>query len=228
MALTLNYWNGRGLMEIPRIMLAISGKFPGEDYVDARHSSPCDNLEANLGRMPVITVGSESVGQSAAINFYVATECGLMGSSTLEGAQIIAICEHLKELMDAYRTLLPWGQEPDAKNLDKWFNEGAMDVTGPAVGQDRSIRYLHWFAGRIEACLGSNGFAVGSKLSLADVFINYVFAETLSAEQAPPDFPKYRREPFGDKERTDAALQRYPKIKASCDAVDSNANVVKW
>lgn len=28
MALSLNYWNGRGLMEIPRKLLAIAGKFP--------------------------------------------------------------------------------------------------------------------------------------------------------------------------------------------------------
>jgi hypothetical protein len=28
MSITLNYWNGRGLMEVPRMLLAISGKFP--------------------------------------------------------------------------------------------------------------------------------------------------------------------------------------------------------
>ena len=26
--LSLNYWNGRGLMEVPRMMLAYSGHFP--------------------------------------------------------------------------------------------------------------------------------------------------------------------------------------------------------
>lgn len=28
MSITLKYWNGRGLMEIPRMLLAIGGKFP--------------------------------------------------------------------------------------------------------------------------------------------------------------------------------------------------------
>lgn len=27
-AITLKYWNGRGLMEVPRMILAIAGKFP--------------------------------------------------------------------------------------------------------------------------------------------------------------------------------------------------------
>jgi len=27
-AITLKYWNGRGLMEVPRMLLAIAGKFP--------------------------------------------------------------------------------------------------------------------------------------------------------------------------------------------------------
>lgn len=31
-ALVLRYWNGRGLMEIPRKLLAISGKFPVRRY----------------------------------------------------------------------------------------------------------------------------------------------------------------------------------------------------
>ena len=30
------YWNGRGLMEVPRQLLAIAGRFPGKGYVDKR------------------------------------------------------------------------------------------------------------------------------------------------------------------------------------------------
>ena len=48
--------------------------------------------------MPVLYAGGESVGQSTAIYHYVATECGLMGSSTMEQAQIIGVAEHLKEV----------------------------------------------------------------------------------------------------------------------------------
>jgi hypothetical protein len=48
--------------------------------------------------MPAIQVGESSIGQSAAVNFYVASENGLLGSSNLEAAQIIAIAEHIKEM----------------------------------------------------------------------------------------------------------------------------------
>lgn len=33
MSLELKYWNGRGLMEVPRMLLAIAGKFPVSSIV---------------------------------------------------------------------------------------------------------------------------------------------------------------------------------------------------
>ena len=96
-------------MEIPRLMLAIAGKFPVScmsidiydqmslllnffqgDYVDGRFEGPTGDLSANLGRMPLLTVGDQSVGQSAAINFYIASENGFLGNNNMEAAQIIA------------------------------------------------------------------------------------------------------------------------------------------
>ena len=43
---------------------------------------------------------------------YVASECGLMGSSPFEAAQIINFNEHLKELSQAYRKAIPYGTDP--------------------------------------------------------------------------------------------------------------------
>jgi hypothetical protein len=108
-------------MEVPRVMLAIAGKFPGEGYEDGRFSAPPEGLEANLGRMPICATPEGSVGQSAAINFYIASECGLLGSNTLEAAQIIAICEHVKELVGEWRKLCPWGAEPTAGEYYRYF-----------------------------------------------------------------------------------------------------------
>ena len=34
--MSLHYWAGRGLMEVPRMCLAIKGKFPDSDYEDLR------------------------------------------------------------------------------------------------------------------------------------------------------------------------------------------------
>jgi len=222
----LKYWPGRGLMEVPRVCLAIAGKFPGADYTDGRYGAPPEGLETNLGRMPCLETPAGSVGQSAAINFYVASECGLMGSNTLEAAQIIGICEHVKEMVTTWRTLCPYGQEPDMAQLGKWFSDGATDVSGPADGTNRASRYLKWFSGRIEATLGA-GFAVGGKLSLADVMLYNQYAEVLTVAERG-DSAAWKCEPFYSAEKTSKLLESYPKIAACCASVSMNANVQKW
>jgi len=222
------YWNGRGLMEIPRLLLAIAGKFPGDDYTDGRFSEPPAGLEGNLGRMPVVAVGDESVGQSMAICYYLAAENNLLGTSNLETAKILSIGEHLRELLTAFRSIVPHGTEPTSENLEKWFEQGATDSTGPADRAGHSTRFLTWWLGRIEAVLGSEGFAVGNKLSLADVQLFFVLGEYLREDEAAADFPQWKREPFGSKARTDAILAKFPKVKASVDSVANNANVQKW
>lgn len=228
MAIVLKYWNGRGLMEVPRMLLAISGKFPGDGYEDMRCSAPPDCLEKNLGRMPIASIGDRHIGNSVAINFWIASECGLMGSDSYESAEVLCVTEHLKEMMQEYGKLVPYGSAPTEENLNKWFEEGATDHTGPADGANRANRFLNWWMGRIEAVLGNEGFAVGNKLSLADVLIYYYFYETLADDQAPADFPQYRKEPFCSKARTDAILEKFPKFKASCLAVANNENIQKW
>jgi len=216
-------------MEVPRAMLAIAGKFPG-DYVDGRFSAPEGDLSANLGRMPLLSLDGGDIGQSAAINFYVASTNDLLGSNALEAAQIIAISEHIKELRTEYNKIVPWGTAPTAEALTKWFTEGAADISGPADRAGYSTRFATWWSGRIEATLGSNGFAVGNKLSLADVLLYNAYAETLLESEVPEgaDFPSWKREPFGDKAATDKLLAAHPKIAASVAAVASNENFQKW
>lgn len=208
------------------MLLAIAGKFPG-DYVDGRFDAPNGDLTANLGRMPVVEVGDAVIGQSAAMNYFLAAENGLMGSNNLEAAQIIAVGEHLKEVGTAWRALVPYGTEPSAEALEKWFTEGAKDVEGVADRAGYSTRFLTWWMGRIEKALGDKGFAVGDKISLADVLIYNMFGEFLKDEEAG-ELPAFKREPFGSKARTDAALAAHPKINASVQAVANNANVQKW
>jgi len=255
--MSLLYWNGRGLAEVPRMVLALAGKFPG-DYHDLRHVD-ADNLakikadahhlsfghaktefanvaevghrlDANLGRLPVLEVPAQgTVGQSAAINYYVAAENGMMGVNHFEAAQILAINEHLTELKTAYRNVIPYGSEPTADKLDTFFNESkAVDKSGAAVRDHMSQRYLSWFLGRMEGQVGANGFAVGTKLSLADVLIFQLFADVVPENMMPEGTPAYRREPFGSLDRTNKALAAHPKIEKIVNNVRNNANMKKW
>jgi len=178
--------------------------------------------------MPVAAVGESSVGQSFAINYFIAAENNLLGSNNLEAAQILAIGEHLRELSTAFRAIVPYGTEPTAEALEKWFEQGATDTTGPADRAGYSTRFLTWWLGRIEATLGDKGFAVGDKLSLADVQLYFTFADYLREDETAADFPQWKKEPFGSKARTDAILAKHPKLLASVDAVRNNANVQKW
>ena len=144
-AITTHYWNGRGLMEIPRQMM----KATAIEFTDGRHSEMTGDDKCNLGRMPNIEVdGVGSIGQSAAINFYVASQCNLLGDNAFETAKIIELTEHLRELKKEWSDVVSWGTEPTEETLDQFFNEGGEDSTGTA--QNRGSRFFKWFVGRIE------------------------------------------------------------------------------
>jgi glutathione S-transferase len=200
------------------------------EFDDIRRSSPAeDDLTANLGRLPVlVTADGAVVGQSVAIWYYAASVSGLLGDSPADAARVLSVVEHLKEVGTAFRNLVPWGQEPTAEALNKWFDEGATDATGPADGSARSTRFLKWWMGRIEASLDNNGFAVGNKLSFADVMLYYILCDSLRVEEAAPDTPAWKREVFCSKERTDALINAHPKIKASVEAAAANPGLQKW
>ena len=83
-----------------------------------------DSLDANLGRMPCIVAQANSdkpvtIGQSAAIEHYIAASLGLVGASVLEAAQIVSLRESLGELKAAFRKLIPYGTPPTEKLLDE-------------------------------------------------------------------------------------------------------------
>jgi len=122
-----------------------------------------------------------------------------------------------------------WGAQPTEEWLTKWWTTGASDVTGAADRAGMSTRFATWWLGRIENSLtGTGGFAVGNKLSLADVLLYNAFAETLKEEECLKETAAWGREPFGNKALVDAALAKCPKISASIAAVAGNANFQKW
>ena len=244
---TLIYWPGRGVVEVSRMMFAIANI----SFNDVRNSIvPCPSefgLDSNLGRLPVLKTSNArdeggSVGQSLSINFYIATVCDLMGTSALEAAQILSVVEHARECKEAWQKLKPYGVEPTQEILDQWFASGGVDIKGTADGKNKGKRYLLWYLGRIERALHNNGFAVGTKLSLADVTLYNIFAETLILEQESVEtspftgyptlcqrpMPKWRTEPFANEKRMKHLLLNYPKILSSIEKVRSHTNVQRW
>jgi len=81
--------------------------------------------------------------------------------------------------------------------------------------------------GRIEASLtGVNGFAVGWKISLADILMYNTFMEHL--EESESTQPEDKRYPFNSKSRMEEALAKYPKIAASCNKVKEHAGAALY
>jgi len=242
----LKYWNGRGLMEVPRMILAISGKKKNVDFWDDRYSTDnlegdilpyneiCNELAHNLGRLPLLMIkrnsdenNVETIGQSGAINYYLAKKFNLLGDNLLEETRILELIEHLNEMKSIFYKLCPYGIEPKDEDLLKWFKGGVDDQSPhPADGRGRKSRYLRWWSGRIEYLIGEK-FAVGDRISLVDLIIYNTFRETLREEEQE-GVPEYRREPFYNKKMMDELLEIRPKLKSICDNVGENGLIKEY
>lgn len=159
----------RGLAEISRFMLAAGGVSyedkrygftiaDGDGPVYGRLSKPEMDADAaagvfdcNMGRLPIIEVdGGAQVGGSKAVARFVAASFGFNGSNTVEAAQIDAICEHIGDITEAFD-----------KAEDK-----ATFFTDEATAQGK--RCMPYYLKALNKVVGSNGFSVGSKFSMAD------------------------------------------------------------
>ena len=188
-----------------------------------------ETLSANLGRMPVLKVENVgSLGQSAAMYYYVASELGFNGSNSFEAAQIISISEHLKELDVAYRKVFPWGAAPDEAKLKDFFqNEEVNDFFGPAVQSGQGKRSMVWFLGRLNHVLPDTGFSVGNKLSLADILLWKSFADEATAPEGQ-DVPASRLQPYGSSALMKEALAKFPKVQKVIDNMCNNEKLKKY
>lgn len=57
---------------------------------------------------PCISVSDKSVGQSGAINYFIAAELDMLGDTTMETAQILSIQESLQEMWQVVRGKLEY------------------------------------------------------------------------------------------------------------------------
>lgn len=129
----LVYFNGRGLAETSRILLA----YTATPYVDKRFPLEVIDLEnrrfkreefdtakaegafaLSLGKVPFLRTQGVTVSQSKAIERFLAKRLNCMGASDLEGARVDAFCEHIRDIKIDYRKLA--GEEQKI-GLDRFF-----------------------------------------------------------------------------------------------------------
>lgn len=189
-------FNARGIVEAIRIMFHISGTA----FTDTRFEAEGDNsmqgfkargaLKANMDRAPVLIYKGAEIGQSMAIARFVAQKLGFFGSDEVEAAKVDMIVEHVRDIRSKYQ---------DAR-VGKTGDE--LEAAKAAFIKETLPVWLE----KIDATMGDAGFAVGSKISLADIALQQVILDY-----------------FDDKEGAVAACAKAPKCLAAAQKVNEAA-----
>jgi glutathione S-transferase len=182
---SLTYFDGRGLGEVPRLLLAEAGV----QYDDIRKKDIAD-LKAHLpfGQVPLYKEGDFELVQSGAIARYIARTHNLYGDDAKAAAHIDMILDGLGDLRTKHRAA-----------------EAGDDAAKKTFGTETLPQWLGYFEAL--AAKGHNGFLVGGKLSLADVSAYYSLDNVVSKFPGALDkFPKLKAH--------HAAIAARPKIAA--------------
>jgi glutathione S-transferase len=147
-----------------------------------------------LGQVPILEVNGTKLFQSKAIQRYIAGKTGLLGATPEEAALIDAVCESVFDM----KSIISDAKDDAAKEA----------VAGKLADSFKAL----------EGQLGEDGFAVGGKLSLADILLFY-FATCGNASNLfnPAGCPA-----------AIAAAKASPKVAKIIASVAANENVAKW
>ena len=165
--LRLVYFNARGLAETSRILLALAQvdyedyRYPIEVIDPVNHiykreefeeAKKTGRLDKSMGKLPLLELEDGSViAQSKAIERYISKRYNFMGSGLNEEARIDAVCECIRDIKDRYQKVRSLS-DPEK---EKYFSN---DLPGELESLVKTLDT-------------DTKFAIGNKLSLADVSI---------------------------------------------------------
>lgn len=220
----LNYFNGRGLAETSRLILAVAGK----KYEDFRYpleiidwktynmvrkefdeDKASGKLWRSMGKLPFLEVDGQVISQSKSIERYLARRFKLMGDTNEEGALIDSYCEYIRDFKTAYQTVRKAENKEEA--MEKWFGETLPEK----LSSFEKILYENTdfqnTSSQIKSVLEETRFSVGDKLSLADIVI-YSFLV---------DF-------FDNKEGVNKSFEQCKTLRNIVNTVSNNPNIKNW
>lgn len=213
-SILIKYFDAKGVMETSRITMVLGGlpfsetRWPldvtkmaaglgsaAPEYMAAKEAG---ELDANLGRGPVVVVAGEHVlSQSRTIERYLARQLGMMGRDELAAAHIDAFTEHLRDLKEKFQKVRATTSLADKEaGLTAFYS-----------------RTLPEFMLHVEKTVpGSlDGPLFGGSLSLADAALFVTFNDY-----------------FENKAAAAAALSECPKLQASLAAVERHPAVAEY
>lgn len=206
--LKLCYFNGRGIAETCRLLLAFAQvkyedfRYPLEvkdwktfDFVREEFESDKKNgkLSKSLNKLPYLEVNGEVICQSKAIERFIAKKYKMMGDSDIEEAKIDAICECIRDFKTDYQTIKNIKGDDAEAAMNKWFNETLplkMEVLDVIVG---------------------NTYSVGNKVSLADITL-FSFVTQF----------------FDNKDLALKAIENADNIKSVVEMVSQQESITSW
>ena len=173
----LTYFNGRGLAETSRVLLALAGQ-QYEDYryplniidwasfnmsrVEFDNDKKSGKLWKSMDKLPTLEVDGEVIFQSKSIERYLAHRFDLMGSTPLEAAFIDSVCETIRDFKDGYPKVRGSPAETETA-LQTYFSEtlppllkGLNNIIQSKQSSDASLEET---------------YVIGKKISLADIVI---------------------------------------------------------
>lgn len=219
--LEIQYFDLRGAAETSRVLLAITQQpytdtrfaidpstFQSQSFLEAKQNG---SLKMNLNRAPVLlTPEGQTIGQSKAIERYIAKKFGLMGKTPEDEAVIDCIAEHCRDVRDAARAKgfsafnKQKSEEEKASARKEWFETDMPEMLRKI---DEAVRETG-----MESEDGSYFYAFGSSTSYADVAIWAMLRDCLE----------------GDREDTKKASEGCAVLNKIADGVESLEGVKKW
>ncbi|KAH3815006.1 glutathione S-transferase-like [Dreissena polymorpha] len=185
----LHYFNGRGRGEVCRLLFVAAG----QAFTDTRvEQAEWPKLKPKMPQetLPVLTIdGKTQVSQSLAIARYLAREFKMDGGSSL---QQLFVDEFVSTTLDLFTAYAKAAFSPNKEEEMKKFKSESLPKYYKIL--DSSI-----------SSYGKNGFAVGSSLTLADLFVHTALEATGLDE-----------------------LKDYKNLKANRDKVESIDKIKKY
>jgi len=167
----LTYFNGRGLAETSRLILALNGskyedfRYPlkvidwathdmvREEFLEDKENN---KLLGSLNKLPFLEVDGTVIPQSKAIERFLARKYNMFGATEVEVARIDGLCEFVRDFKDAYQAVRKLSPSEKDAGMKQWFSETLPE----------KLTLLDNLL-----CKEHELYAVGLKLSLADVVL---------------------------------------------------------
>lgn len=212
----LKYFDIRGAAETCRVIFALGE----EDYTDVRfkidpttfqssefnEAKENGDLKLNLNRAPVlVTPEGKTIGQSKAIERYLARRFGLMGKTPEDEAMIDCIAEHCRDVKDAarYKGFSKFtrnkSDEEKAEARKEWFEN---DMPTMLMKIEEAVKETS----------EADDYSFGATTTYADVAIWALLRDCFPA----------------DLEDTTIAAEKCVVLNAIADQIESNAGVAKY